>query len=176
MYASDVLVFLDDVRTFKKSITRRVSIRKNRWSDQTAFLSVPLFWPSSRPLINEIEIDHSRQWVNKHEKRVYHTYHKAPFFEEYFPVVQGWYQQATTFTRLASFNIFLIQEINHILGLNPEYALSSTLPFTNVKTNYTIEIIKYFKATDYISGTGARSFQDESLISEAKQNLPLTVV
>ena len=91
---ADEFVFLDSVQFCKRSWDQRNRING---VGGYAWLTVPVK-QSYGQMINETMIEHEVPFVRKHLGRIWHTYHKTEYFEDYYPDIRdaiqtsGWYQ------------------------------------------------------------------------------------
>ena len=76
MMNSKLFILLDDVQFEKKSWQSRNRIRT---VNGTTFLSVPVHAHLDSK-INEIKIDSSKNWADKHRKSILYNYTKTPYF------------------------------------------------------------------------------------------------
>ena len=79
MMNSKLFILLDDVQFEKKSWQSRNRIRT---VNGTALLSVPVHAHLDSKL-NDVKIDNSKKWANKHKKSILFNYVNSPYFEEY---------------------------------------------------------------------------------------------
>ena len=73
--SSDIFVFLDDVQYEKNGFQNRNKIRTY---DGDMWLTVPVK-AKSQTLLNEVSIDNSGNWSNKHIKSVFYNYSKTKY-------------------------------------------------------------------------------------------------
>lgn len=163
IWVSEKFVFHDNVEYTKKSFTKRVCIRKYPDTDTTNYLSVPLKHHSDFELIKDLKICNNINWREKHLNKVYYVYHRAPFFDAFFPM----YKQILTDKNplddtLVHLNTTLIKAIMQVLGINTPLYYSSHLPISVLKADfYNAEIAQFLGGTHYVSGTGAQNYQSQ---------------
>jgi hypothetical protein len=158
---SDIFVVIDNVQYVKGHIINRNKIKDN--NAKASWLTVPVkISKGSEQLINEIEIDYSHKWQQKNLNRLKSYYEKSKFFDKYFPVLKQCF--CKQYSNLADFNIELIQYICSELKINTPIYITSDLQEDFGERNYlNLNICKYFKADTYLSGIGARKYNDENL-------------
>jgi len=152
----DVFVFLDDALHSKSSFTNRNKIKTR---EGTKLLSVPL--STKEVKINELTICNDQKWQLKHWNIIENSYSQAPYWEEY----SVYFREILTkksWTYLSELNIALIWLIKGILGIKTEIITSSMLKISNHRgSERNLAICKYLDADIYLSGEGARSYNDE---------------
>ena len=163
---SDVFVFLDHVKYTKQSFTKRVKIHKARNHSKDQYLSVPLKKHSDYTPINELSIANHINWKNKMYGQIYSTYHKAPYFDQLVPLLESFFNESNATPNLSEFNISLIKYVSSQLNLNPKWVLSSELDGKFTGKNLNVDIVCHLNGAMYISGQGAKKYQNETLFSE----------
>ena len=172
IWASDAFVLHDNVEFTKQSLTKRVFIRKEYNGLEKVYLSVPLRKHSDFALIRDLEICHSQNWQPKHLNKIYYVYHKAPFFKKYYPLFCDTIHSSKHLTHLVDLNKFLIFNITDILEINTPIHLSSQLPLKGFRADeFNAEIVTHLRGDVYISGTGAKKYQNEGTYT--KQGISL---
>jgi hypothetical protein len=174
LYLADRMILLDDVAYSKGSYTSRTAIRKQVDSAVSSYLTVPLKRSALGTPINEIQIDTAQDWTALHLARLYQVYHQAPYFEEFFPVIEWQLEMAAGHTYLADANAYLIREMADLLGCECELMRSSSQPIAGKGTNYLIELIHDQGGAVYLSGTGANKYQDPKAFKKADIELRYT--
>jgi hypothetical protein len=164
IWASDMFVLHDNVQYTKQSFTKRVLIRKSPISMDTTYLSVPLKKHSDYSKICDLEICHNHHWQVKHIHKIYNTYHKAPFFNMYFPLIENALIESRNQIYLKELNEILIRCMLKILKCQTLLFSSSELPIKNLKADvYNAAIVSYLGGDVYISGQGAKKYQSENV-------------
>jgi len=153
---SDVFVFLDDVQYVKRSWLNR-NIIKTRTGTQ--WISVPVFSTGKyTQKINQVSICHDELWQKKIISSIRHAYSKAPFFKDYFPLLE--FEFLKPWKLLSDLNIHMVKVVGKMLGIDIEYICSSNL---NIhpdckRLQRILEILRLTKAEKYISGPSAKSY------------------
>jgi hypothetical protein len=167
IFAADVFILLDDVPYSKGSFTARTYYRKFRGRQEKGYLSVPIKKSSLGTSISQFYIDHAQRWPQSHLNRIRGIYRGAPYFDQYFPRLQGWMALAKEWDTLADWNMFLISEIKQLLNRNTPLIRSSSMQINDRGTTYLVELIRELHGDVYLSGVGGQKYQEEDLFEEA---------
>ena len=161
---SDLFVIIDNVQYVKGHIVNRNKIKDNK--GEANWLTIPVkISKGSEQLINEIEIDYSHKWQHKNLNRLRSYYEKSKFFGKYFSILEQYFHKQ--YSNLAEFNIELIRYICSELKINTPIYIASELDRDFGERNYlNLNICKYFKADTYLSGIGAKKYNDENMFKE----------
>lgn len=168
---SDTFVFLDHVQYTKKSFTKRVKIHKpnNILSDQ--YITVPLKKHSDFASINSLQIATGNHWQHKISTQIYESYHKAPYYYQIEPLISIFFTQPLKDNNFSTFNIEIIKYISNLLGIAPNWVVSSELKIPYSGPDVNIDILKFLNGTTYLSGMGAKKYQDENQFKELNVDL-----
>ena len=159
--SSDIFILLDQVQYPRgKSVANRNKIK-------TINGVVELVVPISKPRGNEGKINYNElafaetQWYAKLLKTIYYSYSKSMYFNE----VYFWLEKLFQMSSFCDMNIRFIEELTLKLKLNTiikkqsEFNLDSAL-----KNNHLIiALCQINQATEYLSGTGAKAYNDQEL-------------
>jgi hypothetical protein len=160
IWASDTFVLHDNVEYTKHSFTKRVFIRKTPADVERNYLTVPLKRHSDFALIRDLKICNEKNWQQKHVNKIYYVYHRAPFFNDYFSIIEQTILASSKMSFLADLNKRLILDILDFLNIEKEIVLSSNLPIDGFRADeYNAEIVACLGGDLYISGTGAKKYQ-----------------
>jgi hypothetical protein len=156
---ADVFVFYDCVQYDDRGWRNRNQIRtpqglqwlsipvnaKGAQSNQTPIADVPIVWDAN--------------WPSKHLTSLRHSYGKAPFFREYLPMLEEFYERRDE--KLADFTCDFTVEIARRMGIqHTQFLRSSNLPAVGTKTERLLSILTHLGAKHYISGPSAKSYMD----------------
>jgi hypothetical protein len=159
----DHFVLLDDVQYTKQDWRNRNRIKTMagvRW------LTVPIRRAASDTLIYDVEIDYSRNWVDKHLRVVEANYRKQPgfkpFFEEFAWVLNRRYE------KLWQLDAELISLVAQYLGISTQFSRASAVPrhperyrpASDRRNERLIEICHHFGADVLYDGKSAANFID----------------
>lgn len=156
MYRCDTFVFLDHVKLNKRGYTRRTNIADAEHVSGKILLTIPLLKHSDYSKINELSIDHSKNWAHNHLQRIYRYYLHFPHFKEAYPLIENLFQHSTRFSKLSEWNIYLIEEISAYIGILRQCLNSSVLDPQRQKNEMNAEIVKLMGGTHYLCGEGAK--------------------
>lgn len=166
MYAADEFILLDDVPYSKGSFTARTLYRQRIGQQDKGYLIVPMKKTPLGTPIDQIEIDHSRNWPKKQLNQLHNTYRSAPYFDQYFPLLEQWMDMGANMRFLADWNSFLIREIMDLLGIPTRLIYSSQMAAMGQGTAYLVDLIREVKGTGYLSGPGGKKYQEETLYGQ----------
>ena len=158
----DNFVFLDNVQYIKQSPSSRNFIKDK--NGKKFLLILPVIKKNyTEKNYNEIEIDYTQPWQRKHLNKIKDSYFHAPSFENIFSFIENFY--CIKFENLAEFNIYFIKEVCKLLHIDTELKISSQLNINSesIKNDRNIAICKSLNATHYLSGIGAKKYNQEQL-------------
>lgn len=164
---SDIFVFLDDVQFDKRSWQQRNKILGNNGKDY--MLTVPVKSKGKfYQRINEVEIDNTKNWSDKHLKSLKMNYSNHKFFNYIFDDINEIYNEDNK--RLYELNIKLIKKICNLLDIKKNFLLSSDLSIDKdkKKVEKIIEIVKKLDAKKYLSPISSQNYIGEG--QELKKN------
>ncbi|MXV64242.1 hypothetical protein GS429_19665 [Natronorubrum sp. JWXQ-INN-674] len=153
--ASDVFVFLDDVEYTSGSWINRNRIKT---PDGWTWLTVPVRGGSSGPIADVTIAD--EDWCETHRKSLQQNYGNAARFDTVADLFEETY--ARTRDSLCELNVHLVREIANRLDLECRFVRSSSLGIDATKADRIVDICSELDAGRYFSGTGARSYLDQS--------------
>lgn len=158
IYKADLFIFYDDAQYDKHGWRNRNRIKTPQG---TQWLTIPVLSAgivSHRTPINQVRINWDKKWNTNHWSTIKQSYGKAPFFKQYEPLLNEFYQKQPEL--LADFTIELTVSIARELGIeNTRFMRSSALTgISGNKTDRLINILKHVGATEYISGPSAQDY------------------
>jgi hypothetical protein len=158
---SDIFVILDDVNYIKNSYADRCTIKTPQGS---CYLKIPVLAKNTVSLYNNTLLNDSINWREKHIKTIEVNYKKSKYFNVFFENIRNIILDSSL-TDLSAFNSKLIQYIIAELDIKTKVVFSSSIQVKSSSTQRLVDIIKKLSGTTYISGHGAKGYQDESLFS-----------
>jgi WbqC-like protein len=168
---ADVFVLLDDVAYQSGNATSVTNRARIKTANGPHLLSVPVK-RSPDLVIRDARIDGQR-WRRKHLDTVRFAYSRSGFFAEVLPIVEE--VLGVDSERLADLNEQGIRRASAYLGLTTPFVLSSALKLESTEKNLRIlEICDRLKAGVYLSGSGARRYNDERLFADRGVGLEYT--
>jgi hypothetical protein len=155
---SDIFVFLDDVQYVKGTVANRNYIKGQ--NGEKVLLSVPVMLSKGAfQRYNEIQIDYSQNWQQKHLNQLKNAYYHAPNFNLIITEFEAIIKQKHK--NLADLNIQLIKWMMEKMDIKTTTVCSSALNIEVLdKNERNLAICKRLKATTYLSGKGAQSYND----------------
>jgi len=159
MNAVDTYVVYDDVNYIKGGWINRNRILIN---GQPQFLTVPIIKASSNSLINELEIDHSRGFPDKHLKTLEMNYKRAPFFEDVMPILEKTLSFNSENLALSLYNS--LKTVSEYLGIQTKLVFSSALQKENSLKgkDKVLAICKLLNAEQYYNAIGGKDLYDKN--------------
>jgi hypothetical protein len=163
---ADLFVFYDDVQYDKHGWRNRNQIKTAQGKQ---WLTIPVHSKGVTEgiPIKDIRIDWSRPWSRNHLKALTFAYQKAPYFKDYLPLLQAFYDRRDEC--LADFTIETSIVLSRELGMaSTSFLRSSQLPgITGTGTARLIQILQQVGARHYISGPAAREYIEPEKFDEA---------
>lgn len=155
MANSDIFVLLDNVKHSKSSVTHRNKIKSN---DNELMLSIPL--KNKESLINELLIHDPSTSLKKHWNSIESNYVKSANWNFFSDELKNIYE--IKWEQLVDLNISLIQLIKSKLRISCDIVIASELGHIEGEGSLrNLNICKKLNASIYLSGEGARSYNDE---------------
>lgn len=162
MARADVFVIYDDVQYDKHSWRNRNRIKT---AQGIQWLSVPVLTSQkSGQLVHEVEIDNKTPWQKKHLRALEQNYARAPFFKQYYPILEEGY--TCQWTDLLSCDMFFINNFKSLLGIDTELRYSSGLVSQGKSTERLVAICKELEADIFYEGAAGKNYIDDTLFSQ----------
>lgn len=156
----DVFVIYDDIQYSTGSWRNRNQIKAKtglKW------LTVPINKKQGM-LIDEVLIDRSIRWQNKHRHLLKESLGSAPYFNN---AMEIWEEGiASEHLTVSELNIRLIKLICNYLEIITPIVMSRDYHLTGVKTDRLVSLIKTIGGTKYLSGPTAKAYLDENQFRE----------
>jgi hypothetical protein len=163
---ADLFIFYDDVQYDKHGWRNRNRIKTQQGCQ---WVTIPVYSKGvvEKGLpINQVKINWSENWNDKHWRSIQQAYSKAPYFEKYIDFLEPFFQQRPEF--LADFTIDLTIAIARQLGIeHTRFIRSSTLQAAGTRTDRLIAVLTSVGATHYISGPSAQDYIEEDKFKSA---------
>lgn len=149
---ADIFVFLDDVQ-----------FKKNEWQNRNKiktacgwqWITVPVIHDFGQA-ISEVRINNRVNWRRQHLKSLTLNYKKARYFDKYISFFENVYSQE--WLSLSELNIYIIENLLKILGIETKLERSSKLKLPGKATERLVEISRKLGAGTYLSGAGGRLY------------------
>jgi hypothetical protein len=163
---ADLFIFYDDVQYDKHGWRNRNRIKTQQGGQ---WITIPVLSKGvveKGVPINQVRINWSENWNEKHWRSIHQAYSKAPYFDQIAPLLEPFYQQHTDL--LADFTIELTIALARQLRIeHTRFIRSSSLQVSGARTERLIEILKNVGATHYISGPSARDYIENDKFASA---------
>ena len=169
MSKCDVFVILDSVQYEKDSYTNRVKIKTPKGAEWITF-SIKNNHPQ---LIKDVKFADFSIDRDRILKTLELNYKKASGFDTVFPILEN--IMGGTWESLSGFNIHALYDLSIGLRNKPRIEIASMYDFKGSSTDLLIEICKEFKADTYLSGCGAKDYQEEKKFKQAGIKLEYNV-
>ncbi len=154
---ADLFIFYDDVQYDKHGWRNRNQIKTaagKRW------LTIPVHAAGATHgvPIRDVRIDWSKPWAEQHRKSLTTSYSRAPFFKDYLPLLDSFYNRRDE--HLAEFTITTTTALATALGIHgTRFMRSSELGgIQGSRTARLVEILRRVGADHYISGPSAQDY------------------
>jgi hypothetical protein len=158
----DTFVIYDDAQFQHGGFHNRNKIR-TMWGWK--WLTVPIIHGHPQT-IKEVKIA-GTEWKNKQLGIISNNYEKAPYFQEYFPIIE----EAISFNHelLIGLNLHLIKALANVLNIKVNMVRSSEFPYGGKEKNEKlVSICTFLGANTYLAGSGGRAYVNAALFREAK--------
>lgn len=155
MYHSDVFIHLDDAQFSNQAAHNFNRIKTPQGECRLRF---PVEMKFGDP-INAVRPKDELRWKEKHLKTIEMNYTKAPYFKQLFPEIKEVYMQK--YDNVADLNIAINTFIADKFGIRPKFFRSSDMDIHTGREQRVIDLCVAAGGTRYISGTGARVYQQE---------------
>jgi hypothetical protein len=166
IWRADVFVFYDDVQYDKHGWRNRNQIKTHQGKQ---WLTIPVHAKGATQgmQIKDVRIDWSKPWAKSHLKALTVSYSKAPYFKQYLPLLESFYQQRHEF--LADFTIETTTRLACELGFTSTKFLRSSEQ-SNIEgqgTDRLISLLTKLGATHYMSGPSAIEYMEPEKFAAA---------
>lgn len=158
-------MIVDNVQYVKRGPFGWINRNRIRTHDGTMWLTVPVFSKGKfYQKINEVEIDNSARWTEKHWKSIERNYSKAPFFNDYARELQAIYRQK--WQMLNELNTHVIKALIKIVGIEIKTYTTSELCIEGKATDLIINMCNKVKADTYLSGIHGEDYLEKEKFTE----------
>ena len=161
---SDKFIFLDSVKCSKNSYLNRNKFSTSKKFNDYFWLSCPLKKESYRKEISEVNVD--SKFITKHLKHLKMRHSKTEEVDYLSHIIKTYqYFQKSDNFKIADLNVAIIKLTCEYLDIKTNFFLSSSTVHDYAKTKQllVIDLIKSVDGNEYISGQGAKSYQDDDL-------------
>lgn len=166
MAESDTFILMDEVQMEKGSYMYRNRILNKQ--GKVVYLTIS---GDKHGFIDkkycEIPSKDDSVWLHKHREEIKRAYGESPFFQEVWSAIEDLFE--THESTICAYCIRSILRIKDLLGIESKIVLQSSLDYdkSKRKNDLVIELCQAVGASGYLSGNGARKYEDESSFSAA---------
>jgi hypothetical protein len=166
---ADVFIFLDHVQIPGKGLANKNYIKGK--DGNKVLLTVPLKrLKGMHSSYNESVPDYAQQWQKEHLNKITDAYRKAPYFEQMFPLVESLLMMR--YDNLSMMNMAIIKSICNQLGIHTQLRIASALSNNKLhKNERNIDLVKQVGGNIYLSGQGAKKYNDEAIFAHHEINM-----
>ena len=169
IHKSDKFILLDTVQLNDSAFQSRNIFLNHR--GEVEYLTIPIVKKEYQSKsIRELKVVDKR-WQKKHHGFLIANYKKHLFFDEVYPIIESIYTKEYTF--LVDILVDSMEMSYNLFDIKTEVILASSLEIDNslTKDDLVVEQLKKVNAGTYLSGTGAKVYQDEKKFQ--KENILL---
>ena len=164
IYNADVFIILDTV-DFQSGNAFSVTNRARIKSPQGEMLLTQPVKRDNNKIIKDIVFDNTQPWRKKHLISLQQYYGKAPAFSTFYPILESLFEDETL--SLSAFNTRLITSLCTYLDIDTPILLASHLDiYHEDKNERLIALCQKVEANVYLSGLGARSYNNQNLFAQ----------
>lgn len=172
MDQSDVFIFLDNVQFSRQSWHQRNKIKT---PGGEVFLTIPIVRKHPQ-LLNEVEIDNTKNWQRKHLRSICCNYAKAKYFQQYIKFFENIYSRRAS--KLIDFNMPIALWLKQTLGIETRVLRASQLKAKGSNVELIVAICKELGVNEYLSPEGGHGYINQYIKEKgnnifAKENITL---
>lgn len=161
---SDIFVIIDEVQFVKGSVCNRNKIKSRDGEGLLITVPVKLSKGFSQTF-RKLEIAYEQNWDSKMLNLISNSYGNCKFFDEYYSDLSK--ILTVKYENLAALNITLIRYLCDLMNIQtPFYYQSEIEQNLGKKNQLHISLCKLFNADTYLSGQGAKKYNDANLFSQ----------
>jgi hypothetical protein len=164
MLNADIFVLYDNIQIEQYSQQAFVNRTKIRTAEGQQWMTCPVHVNGSK-LIKDVVLADDINWRTKHLKSIYYSYNSCRYYDEIYPQIEQLILFNDSF--LADFNERIIRWVCNYLDINCQILRASDMDLKAFgATERLIEIVQYLDGDAYLSGMGARTYQNDNLFIE----------
>ena len=154
----NTFIILDSVQFSKRSWQQRNQIKT---ANGAMFLTVPVSSKGKRgQLINQVEIDITRNYHRAHIASLANNYRKSPYFSEYSPELFSLLEK--NHVNLSELTSELIVWFCKALGITTSIKYSNKMENKGTKADLLAMLCQQLDVAEYVSALGSREYLEES--------------
>lgn len=161
MAKSDIFVYLDEVQLADRGYSQRTPVVTSEGKE--AYLSVSVIKRGHRKKkFSEICINYQTDWVERQNNFLKGNYSKHPFYSEVKREIDNYFISMHQVNTLMEVTLSSINMIRTFFGITTPTVMQSSLKYdrTAQKNDLMLELSKSCKGDIYLSGNGARKYND----------------
>jgi hypothetical protein len=169
MKKADVFIILNNAQLPGKGLPNRNYIKGK--DGKKVLLTVPIKKINGvNSTYNEAIPDYTKDWQKEHLNKIKDAYLKAPYFDKTYTLVESVLLQQHD--HLSNLSMLFIKEVCNILAIKTQVVLASSLLDSQLQKNErNIDLCMQMSATTYLSGQGAKKYNDENLFAQNQINI-----
>lgn len=168
IFKSDIFIFLDDVQFSNDNMHNWNKVKTPQGELK---LKIPVEYKFGYK-INQVRTKDELKWKEKHLKTIEMNYSKAKYFKEIYPSYKEVIMK--DYDNIAEMNIAINMFVCKCLNINTKFVRSSEMNITSNKEERVIDICLEMKGKTYLSGNGARAYQNEDNFNQKGISLQYT--
>ena len=151
IYYSDCFIYVTKVQLERKSWQTR-----NKIINSNKYLTLPIIHNGLNETINNIKLDNTKTWKDKHFNSIFFTYKKSPFFKKYIVFFEELYSK--NWLSLSKLNIFITNFILKELNISTKIFYDEDFIFYKKNYDLLIEMTNKLNCKGYLSNKGSQSY------------------
>ncbi|MBS4538828.1 WbqC family protein [Clostridium sp. D2Q-11] len=167
IYKSDIFIIADDLQYIKRGYINRNQIKT---PEGLQWLTIPVDYKYNlKSNINEVHTKDDLGWKEKHLRIIEQYYKRSKYFDDFFYLLKE--NVMKDYDTISDLNINILKMICEVLDIKTEMILLSDLDIEGDKSERIVNICKYLNADTYLSGHGAKAYNDLELFDKNNINL-----
>lgn len=169
MKKADVFILLDSAQLPGKGLPNRNYIKGK--DGKKVLLTVPIKKTNGvNSTYLEAIPDYSKLWQREHLNKIKDAYFKAPYFNKSYELIESVVLQKHD--NLSKLNTVFIEKVCNLLEIKTQLILASSMTEKGLQKNErNIDLCLQMGATTYLSGQGAKKYNDEKLYAQHQLNI-----
>jgi hypothetical protein len=169
MKKADVFILLDNAQLPGKGLPNRNYIKGK--DGKKVLLTVPIKKTNGvNSTYLEAIPDYSKLWQREHLNKIKDAYFKAPYFNKSYELIESVVLQKHD--NLSKLNTVFIEKVCNLLEIKTQLILASSMTEKGLQKNErNIDLCLQMGATTYLSGQGAKKYNDEKLYAQHQLNI-----
>lgn len=159
----DEFIIYDDVQYTRRDWRNRNKIKT---SNGLKWLTLPVEVKGKYyQTIRQTKISDT-SWAQRHWRQIELAYRNATHFNEYAPVIQKWYEEASSLIYLSDINRLFIRRLCQFLEIETKISSSHDFELAEGRSEKLLKLCLDTGASCYLSGPAAKDYLDENLFRE----------